>query len=163
MTDLMTSRLLLHPIDVAEAERIIARAAAPEDAWAEDYPFDGDLRAVGGFLMASAERGEQRPFGYYRVTRSSDGLAVGGVGFKGAPNDGRVEIGYGLAPSSRGHGYAAEALIALLGVAATYGVVKVTADTTLDNVASQRTLVRAGFHLVATDEELHHFEILFGN
>jgi RimJ/RimL family protein N-acetyltransferase len=163
MTDLMTSRLLLHPIDITEAERIVTRTPGPEDAWAEDYPFDGDLRAVGGFLRASTERGEQRPFGYYRVTRSSDGLAVGGIGFKGGPDDGCVEIGYGLAPSARGHGYAAEAVVALLGIAATYGVVKVIADTTLDNVASQRTLVRAGFHLVATDEELHHFEFLLGD
>jgi RimJ/RimL family protein N-acetyltransferase len=35
----------------------------------------------------------------------------------------------------------------------------VIADTTLDNIASQRTLIRAGFHLVSTDAELHHYEV----
>jgi RimJ/RimL family protein N-acetyltransferase len=160
MTDVRTSRLELHAIDVAEAERIVARTAGPADAWADDFPFDGDVRAVGGFLRATAGLGEQRPFGYYRISRVGDGRAVGGVGFEGPPDGGCVEIGYGLAPSARGHGYAAEALSALLTVATDHGVVRVIADTTRDNIASQRTLIRAGFRLVNTDAELHHYEVL---
>jgi RimJ/RimL family protein N-acetyltransferase len=160
MTDLRTSRLELHAIDVAEAERIVARSAGPADSWADDFPFEGDVGAVGGFLRATVELGEQRPFGYYRITRLSDGLAVGGIGFKGQPDGGSVEIGYGLAPSARGHGYAAEALIALLSVAADQGLSKVLADTTLDNIASQRTLLRAGFRLVSTDAVLQYYEVL---
>jgi RimJ/RimL family protein N-acetyltransferase len=160
MADVRTSRLLLHAIDVAEGERIVARRAGPADAWADDFPFEGDVGAVGGFLRASAERGEQQPFGYYRITRLTDGLAIGGIGFKGQPDRGVVEIGYGLAPSSRGHGYAAEAVVAVLALAAEHGLSKVIADTTLDNIASQRTLIRAGFHPVATDAELHHYEAL---
>jgi RimJ/RimL family protein N-acetyltransferase len=158
MTDVRTSRLQLHAIDVAEGERIVARTAGPTDAWADDFPFEGDIAAVRGFLRASAEHGEQRPFGYYRIT--ADGRAVGGVGFKGQPDSGCVEIGYGLAPSARGHGYAAEAVIALLAIAADHGLSTVIADTTLDNIASQRTLTRAGFRLVRTDSELHHYEAL---
>ncbi len=34
------------------------------------------------------------------------------------------------------------------------------ADTTLDNIASQRTLVRAGFRLVGTDDTRQHYEAL---
>jgi RimJ/RimL family protein N-acetyltransferase len=34
------------------------------------------------------------------------------------------------------------------------------ANTTLDNIASQRALTRAGFRLVGTDGELHHYEAL---
>ena len=55
---------------------------------------------------------------------------------------------------------AAEAVVALLAVAADHGLSRVIADTTLDNVASQRTLIRAGFRLVGTDGELHHYEAL---
>jgi RimJ/RimL family protein N-acetyltransferase len=160
MTDLRTARLVLHAIDVAEAERIVARRAGPADDWADDFPFEGDVGAVGGFLRATAARGEQRPFGYYRITRLSDGQAVGGIGFKGRPDGGCVEIGYGLAPSARGHGYAAEAVIALLSVAADHGLSRVIADTALDNIASQRTLVRSGFRLVRTDADLHYYELL---
>ena len=160
MTDLRTERLQLHAVDVAEAERIAGRAPGSSDAWADDFPFEGDVGAVGGFLRATAAHGEQQPFGYYRITRLSDGRAVGGIGFKGRPDGGCVEIGYGLTPSARGHGFAAEAVAALLTVAADHGLSRVIADTTLDNVASQRTLVRAGFRLVRTDAELHHYELL---
>jgi RimJ/RimL family protein N-acetyltransferase len=158
VTDFWTSRLQLHAIDIAEAERIVARSAGPNDAWAHDFPFEGDVGAVGGFLRATAARGEQRPFGYYRITRLADGRAVGGIGFKGQPDGGCIEIGYGLAPSARGNGYAAEAVVALLAIAADHGVPKVIAETALDNVASQRSLIRAGFGLVGTDGELHHYE-----
>ncbi len=160
MTDIRTSRLQLHAIDVAEAERIVARSAGPADTWADDFPFEGDVGGVGGFLRAIADQGEQRPFGFYRITRVADGRAIGGLGFKGQPDGGCVEIGYGLAPSARGHGYASEAVIALLTVAADHGVSRVLADTTLDNIASQRTLISAGFRLVSTDAELHHYEVL---
>ncbi len=160
MTYVRTSRLQLHAIDVAEADRIVARRAGPNDVWADDFPFEGDVGAAGMFLHASATNGEQSPFGHYRLTRLSDGQAIGGVGFKGQPEGGCVEIGYGLVPSARGHGYAAEAVKALLPLAADHGVSKVIAETTPDNVASQRTLIRAGFSRVSTDAELHHFALV---
>jgi RimJ/RimL family protein N-acetyltransferase len=160
MTDVRTSRLQLHAIDVAEGERIVARRAGPADAWADDFPFEGDVGAVAGFLRGTAALGEQRPFGYYRITRLADGLAVGGIGFKGPPGGGCAEIGYGLAPSARGHGYGTEAVAALVAMAADHGLSRVIADTTPDNIASQRTLIRAGFRLAGTDGELHHYEAL---
>jgi RimJ/RimL family protein N-acetyltransferase len=163
LTDVRTLRLQLHAIDVAEAERIVARRAVPADAWAADFPFEGDVGAVEGYLRATAALGDQRPYGYYRITRLSDGRAIGGIGFKGQPADGCVEIGYGLAPSARGHSYAAEAVIALLSVAADHGLMRVIADTTLDNIASQRTLIRAGFRLASTDAELRHYEVLLNS
>ena len=92
----------------------------------------------------------------------ADGRAIGGIGFKGQPDGGCVEIGYGLAPSARGHGYAAEAVIALLAIAADHGLSRVIADTTLDNIASQRTLIQAGFRLVRTDAEGHYYEVVLG-
>jgi len=159
MADVTTPRMQLHAIDVAEGERIVSRSAGPDDAWADDFPFDGDVGAVGGFLRATA-RGEQRPFGFYRITRLADGRAIGGIGFKGQPEDGCVEIGYGLVPSARGNGYAAEAVVALLAIAKDNGLSRVIADTARDNIASQRALIRAGFRLVGTDGELHYFEAL---
>ena len=160
MPDVRTARLQLHAIDVAEGERIVARAAGPADVWADDYPFEGDIGAVGGFLRATAAHGEQRPFGYYRISRLADGRAIGGIGFKGQPDADCIEIGYGLAPSARGHGYTAEAVAAVLAIAADHGLSRVIAETTPDNIASQRTLVRAGFRLVDTDGALYQYEAL---
>jgi RimJ/RimL family protein N-acetyltransferase len=155
-----TPRLHLGPIEVAEGERIVARTAGPTDAWADDFPSAGDIRAVGAFLQATAAHGDQRPFSYYRITRLADGRVIGGIGFKGQPRGGCVEIGYGLAPSGRGHGYAAEAILVLLGIAADHGLSKVIADTTVDNIPSQRSLLRAGFRLMRTDAELQYYEAL---
>ncbi|MEV4825158.1 GNAT family protein [Micromonospora sp. NPDC049274] len=160
MTELRTARLRLHAIDAAEGQRIVARRPEADDAWADDYPFDGDIYGVRAFLDATAAHGDQRPFGHYRITRATDGKAVGGIGFKGQPDDGCVEVGYGLSPSARGHGYAAEALAALLDVAAGHGLSRVVADTTADNVASQRTLERAGFRRLANSGDLHRYEVL---
>ncbi len=159
MPDMQTARLNLHAIDIAEAERIVARTKGVLDSWANDYPFEGDVAAITGFIRATAQYGEQRPFGYYQISRLTDGRAIGGVGFKGQPDNGCVEIGFGLVPSGRGHGYAAEAVIALLALAADNGLSRVLADSAHDNIASRGTLMSAGFHLVSTDEDLCYFEV----
>jgi RimJ/RimL family protein N-acetyltransferase len=160
VTDLHTPRLLLHPVDVAEGKRIAARGPGGEDRWAADFPFDGDVSGVSAHLRATAEHGEQRPFGFYRITRTADGQAIGGIGFKGQPANGSVEIGYGLVPSARGTGYAAEALTVLLVLAADYGLDRVLADTDQSNIASQRTLERAGFTRRRSDGGLYFYEVV---
>jgi len=158
LMDCGTARLDLHAVNEMEAKRIRDRTPQQGDAWAADYPFDGDLAAIGSFLRATEQSGEQRPFGHYQIRVRSDGLAVGGVGFKGPPAGDVVEIGCGLVPSARGHGYAAEAVGQLMQIAAEAGVTTIRADTELDNVASRRTLERAGFHQVSADAELYYYE-----
>jgi RimJ/RimL family protein N-acetyltransferase len=158
MTDRETARLILRAVDTAQAQRIRDKAPSAEDHWAEGYPFEGDLAAIGGFLRATDQHGDQRPFGYYQITRQSDGVAVGGIGFVGPPDGGMVEIGYGLIPAARGQGYAGEALLALMAIADEHGIAEFRADTTHDNIASQRTLAHAGFEQVAADDELLHYE-----
>lgn len=158
--ELQTPRLCLHPIDTAEGERIVGRRPVAGDAWAEDFPFDGDVIGVTAFLTATAAHGDQRPFGHYRISRAADGKAIGGIGFKGQPDDRCVEVGYGLTPSARGHGYAAEALVALLNVAVDHGLSRVVADTTRDNTASQRTLERAGFRQIGTNGDHYLYDVV---
>ena len=157
--DLRTPRLLLRAIDADEAARILSGVAGPDDAWAPDFPFEGDRIAVGSFARHTAESGEQQPFGHYVITGLEDGLVIGGIGLWGHPTNGRVEVGYGLVPSARGRGYATEALIAVLNLARENGASVVEAETTPENVASQRTLEHAGFAVVATDERLIRYEI----
>lgn len=162
MHDLETSRLVLHPVDLAEAQRIRDRVPAPADAWADDYPFEGDLAALTMLAAAWASEGEQRPFGYYRIDRRSDRHAIGGIGFKGRPAAAAVEIGYGLARSGRGHGYAAEAVAAIALLAAGHGVHRLLAEVEVDNLASVRTLQHAGFVQSAAESGLLHFELALG-
>lgn len=77
-----------------------------------------------------------------------DGLvAVGGMGFKGLPDEsGTVELGYNVIPSYRGRGYAAEMAQALVSWALEQpNVRRVTAECLEDNAASIRVLEKSGF------------------
>ena len=160
MEKLRTVRLVLRAVDTVEAERIVAGRPDPQDRWAEDFPFAGDVVGATMFLRAAAY-GDLGPFGHYLVIRAEDNTAIGGIGFKGRPEAGSVEVGYGLVPSARGHGYAAEAIVALVQLARQRGVSRVVAHTVQDNVASQRTLDRAGFTRTRTegDEYLYELEL----
>jgi ribosomal-protein-alanine N-acetyltransferase len=71
---------------------------------------------------------------------------VGWGGFKGPPNDGRVEIGYAIAPEWQGRGLATAAVLELLREAyATPEVSAVIAHTLPERNASVRVLEKAGF------------------
>ena len=91
----------------------------------------------------------------YLVRRRSDGLAVGGFGFFGPPDEtGTVEFGYGLVPSARGAGLATDAVQIALQHAATRGAKLAVADTDVENVASQRVLEKNGLIEVRRDPSL---------
>ena len=68
---------------------------------------------------------------YYLVADDGGREAVGVVGYKGPPgDDGTVEVGYGVLPEHRRHGYATEATRALIERAFGFpAVVRVTAET----------------------------------
>ena len=138
-----TERLVLHALSSVEAERIVNRAPNEADLWHEDYSLEDELdplRSLGDSLDAHPA------FTLYMIQMAEDRRAIGGIGFFGARGaDGVVELGYGLVEPMRGLGLATEALLAAIAIAATHGAVRVEADTAVDNIASQRVLVKAGF------------------
>ncbi|PZF90603.1 hypothetical protein C1I99_24365 [Micromonospora deserti] len=68
-----------------------------------------------------------------------------------------MKPGYRVAPEVAGRGYATEALRGLLVWAFGTGRVKrPVADTTHDNVGSQRVMERAGMRRTGADERLYH-------
>jgi RimJ/RimL family protein N-acetyltransferase len=70
---------------------------------------------------------------------------VGGGCFKGAPVEGRVEIGYGVADAFRGQGVATSGAEQLLDIAFSRDeVTEVLAETRADNVPSMRVLEKTG-------------------
>lgn len=76
-----------------------------------------------------------------------NGTAIGGIGFKGAPDhEGAVEVGYGIDEEFRCQGYAKEALSAAVDWCFMQeGVFCVKAQTEPDNLISQKVLVHTGF------------------
>ncbi|MFB7979696.1 GNAT family N-acetyltransferase [Streptomyces vinaceus] len=163
MDDLVTARLVLHPLTVSEAEQVVAGEAGSGARWASGYPTDGDVSAARRFLSTCANSGDPQPFGSYEIRRRADGQVIGGADFHGPADDnGSVTIGYGLVPSARGKGYASEALRALLLFARTRGVTCVKGDADLDNIASQHVMMAAGMLPAGEDERVRYFEIAWG-
>jgi RimJ/RimL family protein N-acetyltransferase len=79
---------------------------------------------------------------------------VGWGGFKGAPEDGAVELGYEIAESRRGRGLATEVTRAMVAEAfADPDVTSVVAHTLPEHNASNRVLEKAGFRFDATAED----------
>ncbi|MEV0402277.1 GNAT family N-acetyltransferase [Actinoallomurus sp. NPDC050550] len=80
-------------------------------------------------------------------------------GFHRPPDqNGTVTIGYGLIPSVRGQGYAAEALRGILAFAEANGVTHVKGDADLDNIASQRVMMAAGMRQTGEDDRVKYYE-----
>lgn len=160
MGDLVTVRLVLHPMTVGEAERVVAGGSDSGARWAPGYPTAGDVIAARRFLGTCADTGDPQPFGNYEIRRREDGQAIGGLGFHGpADENGSVTIGYGLIPSARGKGYASEALRGLLLFARARGVTRVKGDTDHDNIASQHVMMAAGMRSAGEDERVRYFEL----
>ncbi|GAA3386146.1 GNAT family N-acetyltransferase [Streptomyces racemochromogenes] len=159
MGDLVTARLVLHPMTVSEAERVVAGESDGSARWAPGYPTDGDVFAARRFLGTCANTGDPQPFGNYEIRRREDGLAIGGLGFHGpADENGSLTIGYGLIPSARGRGYASEALRGLLLFARAGGITCVKGDADHDNLASQHVMTAAGMRPAGQDERVRYFE-----
>ncbi|MEI6374915.1 MAG: GNAT family N-acetyltransferase [Actinomycetes bacterium] len=155
--EIVTERLALRPLTGDEASAVVAGTREGR-IWAHDYPTEGDI--VVSRLLLLAPDLPPTDFGTYQVVRRDTGIVVGGVGFKGSPRDGAVEVGYGLAPSARGAGLATEAVLGLVTFARSRPEIAVVeADTEPGNEASQRVLVRAGFELAGTRDGRPLFQL----
>ena len=146
-----TERLSLRALTPDEANAVVA-GDRDTHAWAPDYPTPGDIRIAafalkGGLAFAT----DSSPWGPFVIVESQSGLCVGGIGFKGSPNErGEVEIGYGVCSSRQRCGIATESGLALCAFARR-GATDVLAETDHENFASQRVLEKSGFQRTDTD------------
>jgi RimJ/RimL family protein N-acetyltransferase len=91
--------------------------------------------------------GAQEPgrFGPFFMIRKADGAVVGEIGCNLDDASATGRVGYSLVEPSWGHGYATEALRALLShVLAEPGVRRVLAETMVEHTASRRVMEKAG-------------------
>jgi len=116
--------------------------------WERDYPAEGDTVAARMYLRQCRIGIDPQPFGPYQVVRLNDAKVIGGAGFHGPPNDGLVEIGYGIVPSARGHGFATAAAREIINIARAEGAERVIARTEATNPASMKVLSKVGFAIV---------------
>ncbi|MET8154208.1 GNAT family protein [Actinoplanes sp. NPDC049668] len=142
-----TERLVLRRFRAGDAETLAAYRSAPEVAvyqsWRAPYPLERARYAIE--TMAAADP-EQPGWFQYAIELKDGREHVGDVGVNLNDNLMQAEIGYTLAPRRQGHGYATEAVRAVLDhLFRVRGLHKVSAECDARNVASARVLERLGF------------------
>ncbi|MFC2078813.1 GNAT family N-acetyltransferase [Candidatus Bipolaricaulota bacterium] len=167
MNPIATSRLRLIP---ATADLVRLEIENPDAFFGHlevestcDWPSESLADALPHFL----ERLESDPssvgwlawYWVHKTPRSSQ--LIGGGGFKGAPEDGTVEIGYETRAGFRRQGFATEAMRALVSWALGHPEVEcVVAEIRFDNSGSLAVLGKLGFSQVGlgSDVDLLRFE-----
>ena len=99
-------------------------------------------------LKLEADAGASSVPTSYLIVRSDDSSFVGACGFKTQLGAGRVEVGYGVAPTAQGQGAATAALKHLADIAFASGATEVLAEIVPENLASIRVAQKAGFQQV---------------
>jgi ribosomal-protein-alanine N-acetyltransferase len=97
----------------------------------------------------------------FDIVRSEDQASVGSCAFKSPPENGLVEIAYGIEDAYQRQGFATEAAVALTEFAlADKDVRTVCAHTKQDNIASIKVLEKAGFTAKGTVIDPEDGEVL---
>ena len=151
---LTTERLLLAPLQPDGMQALIARTADPET-----------VEAYHEMLDLSLAHPEQRLwYTAWGIYLNVSGDFVGDLCFKGLPENGHPEIGYGILEKYWNHGYTTEAVRAACQWAlAQPGVNAVEAETDPANAASQAVLRKVGFAPTGTIGEEGPRFILYRN
>lgn len=86
---------------------------------------------------------------------------VGLCGFKNPPADSDVEIGYNVWPARQRHGHATRAVAEMIALAKdNTDIVALVAETSVDNLASQRALETNGFQSAGTRNDPEDGEVI---
>lgn len=132
-----TERLYLYPISNDEMRSLIDKEADAEMKQAYIEMLEGCLMEPDNRIWYAVWNME---------LKSAPGTIVGDFSFKGLGKDGVVEIGYGLKEKYRHHGYMSETVKAITEWALSQDNVRIVeAETDVNNIASQKVLMRAGF------------------
>ena len=156
------TRVKLIPIDV----KMIDSLLVSDESFYQTY---GLINDGGEFLNPSpdylhkirarqVEHPEEYPLAVDQLIVLKDtNTVIGTIYYKYLPKDGVSEIGYGMSPQYEGNGYMSEAIYLMLIFGKQNGITKVMADTTIDNIKSQKTLRNNGFVLDRIDNNLMYF------
>lgn len=138
-----TQRLMLRPgwiEDAPELARAMGHHEVVRNLSRAPWPYTlGDAES---FLSRPANAGVN-----FLICALEDGVSriVGSVGYGRLGNE-PAELGYWITPDAWGRGYATEAGRAVIDIARTMGVERLSAGHFADNPASGRVLRKLGFH-----------------
>jgi RimJ/RimL family protein N-acetyltransferase len=135
-------------IDISYELEDLANNNRAGKSWVDGYPTKSEMMIANLSLHAGAQSPPQACM-HFTLRSRTNGLALGGVGFKGEHIDGdfhAIEIHYSLAESEHRQGFGTEAVAGLIEIARERGITQLCAETDFSNLASQRVLVLNGFN-----------------
>jgi ribosomal-protein-alanine N-acetyltransferase len=142
--ELVGARVLLRPFRLDDVPAVLAYASDPEVTRHLEWDAYDDPATAESFIRSTQARST---VWYARaIVLRATGEVIGGADLRiVSPRDRRAEIGYGLARTYWGHGYASEAA----GLLVRFGferldLVRIQAVCAIDNERSARTLERIG-------------------
>jgi RimJ/RimL family protein N-acetyltransferase len=142
---LTTARLALSAPEARDADAIFERFAGdPEVTRYMSWPRHRSLEDTRAFLSFSASQWQRRDAGPYLIRAREDDRLLGATGLQ-IDGPGEAVTGYVLAKDAWGQGYATEALQAMVDLARTIGLARLTALCHHEHRASQRVLEKCGF------------------
>jgi RimJ/RimL family protein N-acetyltransferase len=162
-----TERLLLKPTSVEDASFIVELVNSPK--WIQ-YIGERNVRTEGEakqyILEKMTPQLEKMGFANYTVVRKLDGVKMGTCGLYDREGLEGVDIGFAFLPEfeNKGYGYESANKIKLVGFSQ-FGLKKIHAITTKENLASQKLIEKLGMtfkkfiKIPNDDEELMLYEI----
>ncbi|BDF94523.1 GNAT family N-acetyltransferase [Pseudoalteromonas sp. KAN5] len=142
-----TERLQLRPLDVSDAENLLAIFADPivMEYW-HTPPWQSHCDAIDFIASSQAASEQQKQVCLAMILKSTQQLIGKCMLHNYVPDSKRAEIGYALSPQYWGKGLVFEAAHALLSYGfKEIGLRRIEAELDPDNAASAKTLERLGF------------------
>jgi ribosomal-protein-alanine N-acetyltransferase len=144
---IQTARLGLRKPTLADAEAVYTRYASdPEVTKYVGWPRHRSVEQTKSFLAYSEAEWSRWPAGPYLIENQSTGILLGSTGL-GFETFTVAQTGYVLARDAWGHGYATEALTAIVALALKLGVSRLFAVCHSGHARSIRVLEKCGFRL----------------
>jgi len=150
--------MIIQPAQASEIRSLALRDASASPSRDDDAAIaPPDVLAMLADLAASIEP-HFAPAAWWMFDDA--GESVGLCSITRQPSQGEVDIGYGIAPKFHGRGIATRAVAEIVRWARSDPrVVRLTAQTSIHNVASQRVLQRNGFAVVGTKTDAEDGEL----
>lgn len=146
-----TARLVLRVMEPGDALIFTAYRNDVDIARFQGWPTPFTLDDAELFITAQADLTWPVCGGWYQVALEREGLMIGDVGVNRSADGREATIGYTLARRHHRHGYATEAVSAMVDLLFSEGVERVRATTDPDNRASAGVLRRVGFRYQGRD------------
>ncbi|MFD9434214.1 GNAT family N-acetyltransferase [Streptomyces sp. NPDC060002] len=145
---LETPRLHLRTFRPDDAPALSAYRSDSMIARYQGWTAPVSLESATSLVQEFADSDPRRPGWFqYAIELKADGCLIGDIGVHLHENRMQAELGFTLARDRQGHGYATEAVRAVLDDLFTRGLNRVSAECDARNVPSAQLLERVGFQI----------------